>query len=173
MDHQVLTIRKRRFSVVLMEVSSFKEQWVVDKEEAVAMVVELTIRHINSNNLTSLSYSSSSRASESQISLQAQQVLACTVKTMWAHRQEHPITSEVAVKLSEHPNPCTTPHLTTKQLNRPKVPLWINHLKTSSAKQLTKVSSPCAEGTQLEPPHRITHTLPPTRPPQTPQGDKA
>lgn len=81
MDHQVLTIRKRRFSVVLMEVSSFKEQWL-DKEEAVAMAVELTIRHINSNNLTSLSYSSSSRASESQISLQAQQVLACTVKTM-------------------------------------------------------------------------------------------
>ena len=82
MDHQVLTIRKLRFSVARMELSSFKEQWVVDKEGTVAMAVELTIRHRNSNNHTSHSYSSRSLASESQISLQAQQVLACTVKTM-------------------------------------------------------------------------------------------
>ena len=167
-DRQVLTIRKRHFSVALTEASSFKEQW------AVAMVVELAIRHRSSNNHTSLSYSNSSRASESRISLQAQQVLACTVRTMWAHRRELLITKEVVVKLLEqHPNPCTTPLLTTKQPNRPMVPLWINHLKMSSAKQLTKVSSPCAEGTLPVPPHRTTHTLLPTRPPQTPQEGKA
>ena len=171
MVQQVLTIRKHRFSVALLEPSSYLEQWV-DKEAA--MAVESTIRHRNSNNLTSHSYSSSSRVSESRISLQAQQVLACTVKTMWARRRGLLITKEVGVKQSEqHPNRCTTRHLTTKRPNRRMVPLWINHLKTSSGKQLTKVSSLCAEGTQLVPPRRTTHTLPPTRPPRTHRGDKA